>query len=149
MTLKATPFLRFTIDDQDETMIQVSQQFEFSASHRLHCSNLSDKENRELFGKCNNPNGHGHNYVLDLTFVDTGENFVLSQIESKVKELVIDPFDHKYLNDEVDEFQSLNPSVENIALTVWNRLDGHFESARLANVRVYETPKTWADYAGN
>ena len=153
LTLCITPFLSYTIASGDESMVSISQQFEFSASHRLHCRELSDEQNRELFGKCNNPHGHGHNYVLELTWKCENSDqppldWNLGKIEAIVKELVIDRVDHKYLNEEVAAFADLNPSVENIAITIWGWLEGQFDSIELGNVRVYETPKTWADYAG-
>ena len=73
----------------------------------------------------------------------------MPELETTVMEQVIDRFDHKYLNLDVEQFQSLNPTVENIAVVVWELLDGRFEQSRLNKVRVYETPKTWADYSGD
>ena len=129
-------------------MVCLTQQFEFSAAHRLHCPELSDDENRKLFGKCNNPDGHGHNYVVEITIErDSAEQIDLPQFESTVKKLVIDRLDHKHLNKNVDYFSQINPSVENIAIAIWTWLDGQFDAATLSNVRVYETPKTWADYS--
>ena len=131
-------------------MPSVTQQFEFSATHRLHCNDLSDDENLKLFGKCNNPLGHGHNYVVEVTNrVEAGRQdvHVVEELETKVMSEVIDRFDHRHLNVEVEEFKNLNPTVENIAHVIWKLLDGKFSSSTLANVRVYETPKTWADYS--
>ncbi len=157
ISLHASPTLSFAIDSKEENMLQMTQQFEFSASHRLHNTDLSEQENRELFGKCNNPHGHGHNYVVEVTVAANNDSetplIPLQAFETLVKEQVIDPFDHRYLNLEVPEFSELNPSVENIALVIWNKLESQVlavgnGASRLANVRVYETPKTWADYAG-
>ena len=132
-------------------MVSLTQQFEFSASHRLHNPELSDEENRELFGKCNNPNGHGHNYVVEISLKRAlaARKLYLPAFEAKVKELVIDRLDHKHLNVDVDYFKEVNPSVENIAIAIWEWLDGQFGDDQLGNVRVYETPKTWADYCGS
>ena len=135
-------------------MICLTQQFEFSAAHRLHCPELSEDENRKLFGKCNNPDGHGHNYVIEIAIQREpderhAEVIGLQQFESTVKKLVIDRLDHKHLNKNVEYFSRINPSVENIAMAIWTWLDGQFGDAKLANVRVYETPKTWADYGGH
>ena len=133
-------------------MVRVTEQFEFSASHRLHCAELSDEENRKLFGKCNNPRGHGHNYVIEVTVEgqgdETGRLTSLTELEEVVNKRLIDRFDHKHLNEDTEEFRSLNPTVENIAQVAWNLLVDGLSSVRLANVRVYVTPKTWADYAG-
>jgi len=138
-------------------MIQLSQQFEFSASHRLHNSDLSDEQNLALFGKCNNPHGHGHNYVVTVTIEGSldrnGILVALDRFESLVKQNVIDPMDHRNLNVELPEFQDMNPSVENIARVIWNRLQEHVgalgdQQPKLKSVCVHETPKTWAEYKG-
>jgi len=134
-------------------MMRLTQSFEFSAAHRLFCAELSDAENLRLFGKCSNPNGHGHNYVLEVTVCGTevaGNGTVtdIGQLDRVVLERVIEPFDHKNLNLECPEFTQLNPSVENIARVIWDRLNGAFEACRLASVRVWETPKTCAEYTG-
>ena len=155
--LCVTPTLEYSIYRKDDPMIQLTQQFEFSASHRLHNPSLSDEENQRIFGKCNNPHGHGHNYVLMITVegdpADGGSVVPLEKFETTVKKKVIDLLDHKHLNVEVDAFRDRNPSVENIAIVIWEMLESSIPNlgdgdARLAKVRVYETPKTWADYFG-
>jgi 6-pyruvoyltetrahydropterin/6-carboxytetrahydropterin synthase len=153
LRLATSPFLYFNIDSANPHMICLTQQFEFSASHRLHCSDLSAHDNQELFGKCNNPNGHGHNYVVEVTVareVDdrAGQVIHLGQLESNVKRLVVDRLDHKHLNEDVEYFRNVIPSVENITIAIWNWLDGELGEAELKKVRVYETPKTWAEYRG-
>ena len=152
LRLCVSPFLSFTLNQARFPMIQASQQFEFSASHRLHNLALSDEENRQLYGKCNNPHSHGHNYVLEISLEltpDQAQNYSTTQTEQIVKSKVIDRLDHRHLNVEVAPFDRLNPTVENIAVTIWDWLVGEFsESIRLSRVRVYETPKTWADYSG-
>ncbi len=154
LELLATPYLRYAIERENPAMILLTQQFEFSAAHRLHCPELSDEENRRLFGKCNNPNGHGHNYLLDVTVAGepdrrTGALMPLPRLEQLVRQFVIEPFDHKHLNRDTDQFRNLNPSVENIARVIWSLLAPHLPpSVRLHSVRVYETPKTWAEYSG-
>lgn len=154
LELAVTPTLRFAIDRKDPSMVNLTQQFEFSAAHRLHCPDLSDEENRATFGKCNNPRGHGHNYIVEVTVsaapdARSGATLPLPAFEAIVKERVIDVLDHRHLNEDVPQFASLNPSVENIARVIWEMLCDHTESARLSRVRVYETPKTWADYEGS
>src|SRR5205823_184271 len=127
--------------------------FEFSASHRLHNPALSDPENRRVFGKCNNPIGHGHNYELQVTLVGTPDaDGVLVEVpgfERVVAETVIDRFDHKHLNAEVPEFRELIPSVENIARVIYGLLAPKLKSdrTRLKSVTVWETPKTWCEYS--
>ncbi|MGI9519907.1 MAG: 6-carboxytetrahydropterin synthase [Pirellulaceae bacterium] len=149
LRLSPTPFLHYSLHADNDAMFQLTQQFEFSASHRLHNPDLSDEENRKLFGKCNNPHGHGHNYVVDVTIVgETCDLLPLPQFESIVKQQVIDRLDHRNLNLEVDEFRELNPSVENIAMVIWRWLNDSMGDSMLDRVRVFETPKTWADYRG-
>ncbi len=155
VTLALTPFLEYQINFKDPAMVLLTQQFEFSAAHRLHCSDLTEQQNREVFGKCNNPEGHGHNYVFEVS-VDRPSNanhdseqvIELEQFEATVKELIVDRLDHKHLNRDVDYFAKVNPSVENIAVAIYRWLDGQFGDARLNKVRVYETPKTWAEFSG-
>lgn len=134
-------------------MVQLTQSFEFSAAHRLHVPRLSDEENRRVFGKCNNPNGHGHNYVVEVSVsgrpdAQTGCLLPLPRFEEIVKARVIDRLDHTHLNRDTREFAEVNPSVENIAVVIWNLLCDHVSPARLSSVRVYETPKTYAEYRG-
>lgn len=153
LELLVTPFLAYSIDAESPQMITLTQQFEFSAAHRLHCPQLSDEENRRTFGKCNNPHGHGHNYVVEVSVAGkpderSGAVMPLPEFERLVNDEVIELLDHKHLNDEIPAFRELNPSVENIAAVIWRLLADRIAPARLSNVRVYETPKTWADYRG-
>lgn len=153
LELIATPCLRYTIEREKPGMVLLTQQFEFSAAHRLHCPQFSDEENRRTFGKCNNPRGHGHNYLLEVTVAGTpdaksGAVLPLPQFERIVQQHVIDRLDHKHLNEDTPEFRSVNPSVENIARVVWNLLAQHVGPARLHRVRVWETQKTCAEYTG-
>lgn len=150
LELAVTPFLRYGMGEGDKAMISVTQSFEFSAAHRLHCEQLDGDENRRIFGKCNNPNGHGHNYVVEVTVrgePDSASGVVIEipVLEQLVKARVIDQLDHKHLNRDCEEFAAVNPSVENITAVIWDKLDGQFGAAELAAVRVYETPKTWAE----
>lgn len=152
MELLPTPFLRYAIAREQPTMVYLAQQFEFSAAHRLHCAALSPAENLATFGKCNNPNGHGHNYVLEVTVRGTpdertGALLPLPQFEQIIKRRVIDVLDHTHLNLDTAQFREVNPSVENIARVIWGMLEGSFGAAVLHSVRVWETPKTWAEYS--
>ena len=153
LRLSLSPYLSYSIFAGDSRMIHLTQQFEFSAAHRLHCDQISDEENRNLFGKCNNPEGHGHNYVIEVTVAnevtsDNGQVIAMDRLESTVKRLIIDRLDHKHLNRDVEYFSKINPSVENIATAIYQWLDGQFGSAKLDRVKVFETPKTWAEYCG-
>ncbi len=151
LTLWTTPHLSYTVQSEDVEMVELTQCFEFSASHRLHVPALSDDENRRTFGKCNNPRGHGHNYRVEITIAggdvaETGVVMPLPEFEAIVKREVIDLLDHQHLNDDVPAFASLNPSVENIARTIWDFLHDKLNGARLRRVRVWETAKTYAEY---
>jgi 6-pyruvoyltetrahydropterin/6-carboxytetrahydropterin synthase len=153
LELAATPCLSYAIEREKPEMVLLTQQFEFSAAHRLHCAEFSDEENRRVFGKCNNPSGHGHNYLVEVTVAGepdekTGAVLPLPRFEQIVKERVIDRLDHKHLNEDTAEFGARNPSVENIARVIWELLSEHVSPAELRCVRVFETPKTWAEYAG-
>lgn len=150
LELSLTPTLSLDVKYSELPMIRLSQKFEFAASHRLHDVQLSDEENRALYGKCNNALGHGHNYEVQVTVeADTTAPPVdVARLEIMVDEAVIKPFDHKYLNAEVPEFADVNPSVENIAKAAHDRLKPRLAAAgvRLASVTVWETPKTWCEY---
>lgn len=153
LELRVTPYLRYVLVVGDLSMVQVTQSFEFAAAHRLHVPELSEAENRRVFGKCTNPNGHGHNYVLEVTVAGkpdpvSGALISLPEFETLVKERVIDRFDHRHLNADCAEFAQLNPSVENITRVIWDLLAGAFGACRLHAVRVWETPKTYAEYRG-
>ena len=150
LRLAPTPHLIFSKHSGAQNMVSITESFEFAASHRLYCPSMSEEENRALFGKCANPNGHGHNYVVEVTVrgtpdPTTGRIVDIQEMESIVKERVVDRFDHKHLNLDCPEFADLNPSVENITMVIWKLLDGQLEPARLSKIRVWETPKTYAE----
>ncbi|MFO0837972.1 MAG: 6-carboxytetrahydropterin synthase [Phycisphaerae bacterium] len=152
LELGPTPYLKYAIQHEAPDMVELTQQFEFSAAHRLHSPQLSDAENRAIFGKCNNPNGHGHNYIVEITVAGVpdqrGAVLPLPGFERLVQQHVIDTLDHTHLNEDVAAFRAINPTVENIARVIWEMLEEHLKPARLARVRVFETPKTWAEYRG-
>lgn len=148
--LLLSPFTRFAIERGAHMMLKLTQSFEFSASHRLAIPTLSDSENRELFGKCSNPHGHGHNYVIEITVAGNADQSDrkwanIGSIDRIVRENVIEPFDHKNLNTECPDFSDLNPTVENIAAVIFARLNSKFDRCHLDRVRVWETPKTSAE----
>ncbi len=150
LELALTPTLSLRLIESELPMIRLNQTFEFAASHRLHDAQLSEEENRALYGKCNNALGHGHNYEVQVSVsVDPAAPPVdVATLERTVDESVIKPFDHKYLNAEVPEFADVNPSVENIAKAAYDRLKPRLAESgvRLASVTVWETPKTWCEY---
>jgi 6-pyruvoyltetrahydropterin/6-carboxytetrahydropterin synthase len=153
-TLSLSPFLALAVRTEESHMVRLSQKFEFSASHRLFNRELSDEENRRVFGKCSNANGHGHNYELQVTLAGEPERVdrVLTNLpdfERIVGATVIERFDHKNLNLDVPVFAELIPSVENIARVIYRLLKPKFADAgaKLAAVTVWETPKTWCEYS--
>jgi len=125
----------------------------FNAAHRLYRKDWSDEKNSEVFGKCSNPNFHGHNYELEVGVtgeVDPATGFVinLDVLKKVIFEEVETPFDHKNLNIEVPEFKNLNPTVENIAIVIWNKLRKKLDSKYGISVKLYETPRNFVVYKG-
>ena len=134
-------------------MVYLTRKAEFSASHYYHNPEFTPEENQRVFGKCNNPNGHGHNYTLEVTVkgdVDARSGFVvdLKQLKDIMMQEVIDVLDHRFLNKEIAEFRSQIPTTENLAISIWNRLHRKLNRAKLHRVRVYETPDLFVDYYG-
>ena len=133
--------------------VYLTRKAEFSASHYYHNPDLSPEENQRLFGKCNNLNGHGHNYTLEVTVegeVDARTGFVLDlkQLKEVLNREVMDAFDHRHLNKEVPEFAKQIPTTENIAIAIWLRLEPKLSGAKMYRVRVYETPDLFVDFYG-
>ena len=134
--------------------VLVRQRFDFAAAHRLHCPGRSDEDNRRIFGKCNNPSGHGHNYQVEPAVAVPAEaDAPLERIESVVDRVVLDAFDHTHLNEDTDAFRTgsgVNPSVENIARVCFERLApevaAEIPGAELRGVTVWETDRTSATY---
>ncbi|MBX6358753.1 6-pyruvoyl trahydropterin synthase family protein [Pseudacidobacterium ailaaui] len=134
-------------------MILLTRRAEFSASHYYWNEAWSDEENRRVFGKCANKNGHGHNYTLEVTVageVDAATGFVvdLKKLKDVLEQEVVQAYDHRHLNKEVPEFRNTIPTTENIAIAVWRRLEGKVPGAKLHRVRVYEMSDIFADYYG-
>ncbi len=139
------------LESQQETMLQVTKKYEVAAAHRLHNPNWDADKNWDIFGKCNNAEGHGHNYVVEVTVAPSEEKAAgldMSDIDSVVNEHIVEPFDHKNLNVETPEFAELNPTVENMCKVFWDKLEGKFSNATLTKVGIWETPKTYAEYTG-
>lgn len=133
------------------TRVAVFRREHFNAAHRLHNSNWTAEKNERVFGKCNNPNYHGHNY--DLTVQVTGEidpetGYVMDTkvLSNFIKSEVTDRFDHKNLNLDTDEFADLNPSAENIAIVIYNRLRAVLNPALDLKIRLYETERNFVEY---
>jgi 6-pyruvoyltetrahydropterin/6-carboxytetrahydropterin synthase len=136
----------------DGLTIVFGRRYRFAASHRLHSASLSDEENRRVYGKCNNPHGHGHNYVVEVSVsgkVDpaTGMIVNLADLDNFVQREVIEPFDHKSLNEDVAVFTSAVPTTENLCKEIYQRLK-EFPLAKLERVRIEETSNNAFEYAG-
>jgi 6-pyruvoyltetrahydropterin/6-carboxytetrahydropterin synthase len=131
-------------------MIRVTRKVEFSAAHFYHNPSLSAEENRRVFGKCNNPHGHGHNYVLEVTVAGepdpaTGMVLDLKELKDILQREVVDRMDHRHLNYEVPELAGKIPTCENVALAIWHLLLPKITRGKLDRVRLYESPDLFAD----
>lgn len=133
----------------------LTRKVEFSASHVCADPGLSEAENRELYGAAANPNGHGHNYVLEVTLegepdARTGMVFDLRELKEILNREVVEPMDHRFLNREVPPFDRVVPTAENVAIEIWRRVEPHIRThgAKLTNVRLFETPDLYVDYGG-
>lgn len=136
----------------ESNVAYVTRRYEFSAAHRLHSEVLSDEENENIFGKCNRPGGHGHNYVVEVTVQgavheETGFAFCLETLDRVVAERVLDPMDHRNLNTEVPQFAHVNPTTENLAIVIWDALRPEIGGA-LHRIRVEETARNAFEYFG-
>ena len=123
--------------------LSLTRRYRFAASHRLYSPAFTEVENNRLYGKCGNPYGHGHNYILEVTVSgpidpETGMVANLGELDPFVERAIIEPFDHKYLNEQVDEFRASVPTSENVCREIYRRLKA-FHAARLEKVRIEET----------
>ena len=131
----------------------VTRRMVFSASHILHDDALSAEENRRVFGKCNNPNGHGHNFVVEVTVTGaidarTGMVFNLTELKRVMAEVIDQGFDHKNLNLDVPAFKKLIPTAENIAAVIWDLLQERLPKGLLHEVKLVETENNSVSYRG-
>ncbi|MDT8322795.1 MAG: 6-carboxytetrahydropterin synthase [Bacteroidota bacterium] len=134
-------------------MTYVTRREHFSAGHRLHNPAWDEERNRAVFGKCNNPTGHGHNYYLEVTVAgeidpETGYVVDLKELKDVIIEHVIRKVDHRNLNTDVDFLRGTNPTAENIAVGIWGELVDRIPQGHLYQVRLYETEKNFVDYRG-
>ncbi len=138
---------------EKESMVYLTRKCEFSAAHYYHNPEFSPEENQRLFGKCNNPHGHGHNYTLEVTVkgeVNSRSGFVvdLKELKDVLEREVLSALDHRFLNKEVPEFRERIPTTENLAIAIWDRLQPKLNRAQLHRVRLYETPDLFVDFYG-
>jgi 6-pyruvoyltetrahydropterin/6-carboxytetrahydropterin synthase len=150
LSLKLNPFREIGLYSEDLEMVYLSEKFEFAAMHKLWNDDFSDQRNFEVFGKCANPAGHGHNYIVEVTIRKRkgGEAFSAGDFERVVDSKLIQVVDHKNLNADVAEFAGVNPTVENIATFAWDRLVGKLEPASLYCITVWESERTYCSYYG-
>ncbi len=144
---------RSNLPDWQDKVIYVTRRAEFSAAHFYHNPALSAEENRRIFGKCNNPHGHGHNYTLEVTVagkVDpvTGMVLDLKDLKMILEREVIQILDHRFLNKEIPAFAEQIPTTENIAVEIWRLLHPKLTAGQLHRIRLYETPDLFVDYYG-
>jgi 6-pyruvoyltetrahydropterin/6-carboxytetrahydropterin synthase len=133
----------------------ITRKVEFSASHICRSPRLSEEENRQVYGAAANPNGHGHNYVVEVSLEGepdpvTGMVLDLKELKELLNREIVTPFDHRFLNYEAQPFDRIVPTAENIAREIWRRLEPHLREAerRLHSIRLYETPDLFVDYFG-
>jgi 6-pyruvoyltetrahydropterin/6-carboxytetrahydropterin synthase len=134
-------------------MVFVTRRSTFSASHRLHNPALSESENLELFDKCANPNGHGHNYVLEVTVAGdpgkkTGYVIDLKKLKEIIKREILDKVDHRHLNHDVDFLKGIIPTAENIAVSFWKVLEPKITEGTLYSIRLRETENNIVEFRG-
>lgn len=133
--------------------VTVHRKAHFNAAHRLYRKDWDDQRNASIFGKCSNPNFHGHNYELTVSVtgdIDTETGFVIDMkiLKDLIAVEVEDYLDHKNLNVEVDEFKSMNPTAENISVVIWKKLRAKLDHSLALSVTLYETPRNFVTYNG-
>ncbi|GAB2769104.1 6-pyruvoyltetrahydropterin/6-carboxytetrahydropterin synthase [Hymenobacter luteus] len=133
--------------------ITVCRKEHFNAAHRLHNPSWSAEQNQDTFGKCNNLHYHGHNYELIVRLTGeidpaTGYVYDMKRLSDLIKREILDTFDHRNLNLDTEEFRHLNPTAENIAVVIWNRLRPHVEEHLTMSVTLYETERNFVEYHG-
>jgi len=150
LTLELSPFRKLSIDTGQVNEMYISEKFEFAATHTLWNSKFSEEKNFEMFGKCANPTGHGHNYVIEVVLkAGVEEQWPgMGAVEKIIDENFISLVDHKNLNADVPQFKELNPTVENIAVVAWRKLAPALPAGMLEKVNVWETDKTYCSYDG-
>ncbi len=134
-------------------MVYVTRKAQFSASHRLHNPAWPNEKNQRMFGKCNNPNGHGHNYEIEVTVkgtppADTGMVIDLKKLADIIDEEIVERVDHKHLNIDVDFLSGVIPTAENIAIAFWNILKPKIQEGTLHSIRLYESANNFVEYRG-
>lgn len=134
--------------------VSVFRKEHFNAAHRLHNPAWSDEKNRVVFGKCNNPNYHGHNYDMIVELIgeidpETGYVYDMKLLSDLIKAEILNKFDHKNLNLDTEEFRNLNPTAENMAVVIWGKLRAKIDDKFELKIRLYETERNFVEYNGH
>jgi 6-pyruvoyltetrahydropterin/6-carboxytetrahydropterin synthase len=134
-------------------LVTVTRRLRFNAAHRVNNPALSPEENVSLYGKCNNPHGHGHNYTLEVSVqgpIDAVTGYVidLGVLRDTVENLVVNQTDHRHFNHDVPYMQGVNPTSENIVVAMWNVLEPHIHPGKLLRLRLWETENNYVEYEG-
>jgi 6-pyruvoyltetrahydropterin/6-carboxytetrahydropterin synthase len=150
LALKLSPFRKLTMDTKEPGMVYLSEKFEFAATHKLWNDSFSERQNFETFGKCANPTGHGHNYLVEVTVRMPAQAppLQIGRFEQIVDSHLMQLVDHRNLNVDVPEFSGRIATVENLAIFAWERLTGKFDPAQLHCITVWESDRTWCSYYG-
>jgi len=135
-------------------MVYITRRETFAASHRLYNPDFSYEKNLEVYGKCSNPNGHGHNYVLEIVVCgevnkETGYLIDLKTLKKIILDHVVDKLDHQNLNMDVDFLKGIIPSSENICIAIWKQLEDKLPAGKLYSVKLYETQNNYVEYRGD
>lgn len=133
--------------------VTVCRKEHFNAAHRLHNPTWSPEKNQAIFGKCNNPSYHGHNYELVVRLTgdidpETGYVYDMKRLSDLIKHEILDTFDHRNLNLDTEDFRNLNPTAENMVVVIWNRLRAHIAPQLALSVTLYETERNFVEYHG-
>lgn len=134
-------------------VVYLTRKQHFSASHRLYNPDWTDEKNRKMFGKCNNPNGHGHNYEMEVTVVgnpseETGMVMDLKRLSDIISEEIIDKVDHKHMNFDVDFLRGIIPTAENVAIAFWHILKNNIQGGKLYAIKLCESDNNFVEYRG-
>jgi len=149
LNLKLNPFRQIAIDSEADKMVYFSEKFEFAATHILWNNDFTEQRNIDVFGKCANPSGHGHNYIVEVTVkTPASGDFSIAEFERTVDKELIRLVDHRNLNEDVDFFNMTNPTMENIAVFAWEKLVGKLNKQMLHCVTIWESERACCSYTG-
>lgn len=149
LSLALNPYRKIAFDCEDMKMFYFSEKFDFAAMHKLWNDDFSDEKNFEVFGKCANPNGHGHNYILEVTIkAPADEDIAVGDFEGIVASQFIQMVDHKNLNADVGQLKNINPTIEAISQLAWEQLNNRFGQSKLHSVTIAESDRAFCTYYG-